>query len=158
MNLLTSEQIEQIHEASLELLQTIGVKVDHPAVFKKLCDAGAEGDADGVTVRFAGDLVAECIEKASRNIRLADRRGGCVEVGADGGTVFWGGNALCFARGRERREMTAADLAQFTRLLDALEHVHGVVGTSIADYPPIVRDFVGLRILAENSRKHLRPV
>jgi trimethylamine--corrinoid protein Co-methyltransferase len=158
VNLLTSEQIEQIHEASLELLETVGVKVDHPGVFQKLCDAGAEGDADGVTVRFAGDLVAKCIENAPRNIRLANRRGDCVEVGADGGTVFWGGNALCFARGRERTEMTAADLAQFTRLLDALEHVHGVVGTSIADYPPIVRDFVGFRILAENSRKHLRPV
>jgi len=158
VNLLTPEQIAEIHDASLDLLETVGVKVDHPRVFQELCAAGAEGDADGVTIRLARGLVAQSVNRAPPNIRLADRRGECAQVGADGGTVFWGGNALCIARGRDRTEMTAADLAQFTRLLDALEHVHGIVGTSLADYLPVVRDFVGLRILAENSRKHLRPV
>ena len=158
VNLLTPEQIAEIHDASLDVLETVGVKVDHPRVFQALCAAGAEGDADEVTVRLPRGLVAQSIARAPSNIRLADRRGECAQVGADGGTVFWGGNALCIARGRDRTEMTSADLAQFTRLLDALEHVHGVVGTSVADYPPVVRDFVGLRILAENSRKHLRPV
>ncbi|MCJ7750976.1 MAG: trimethylamine methyltransferase family protein, partial [Armatimonadetes bacterium] len=31
-------------------------------------------------------------------------------------------------------------------------------GTSVCDYPAQVRDFVGFRVLAENSTKHLRPV
>ncbi|MBE9566904.1 MAG: trimethylamine methyltransferase family protein, partial [Proteobacteria bacterium] len=158
MSLLTPDDIAQIHEASLEVLRTVGVKVDHPTVFEKLTKAGADGDPDGVTVRLPPDLVARCIASAPRNVRLADRRGGCAEVGADGGTVFWGGNALCIARGKERTEINAADLAELTRVLDALENVHGVVGTSISDYPPQVRDFVGFRILAENSTKHLRPV
>jgi trimethylamine--corrinoid protein Co-methyltransferase len=158
VNLLTPDQIAEIHDASLDVLETVGVKIDHPRVFQALCAGGAEGDADEVTVRLPRGLVAQSIARAPSNIRLADRRGECTRVGADGGTVFWGGNALCIARGRDRTEMTSADLAQFTRVLDALEHVHGVVGTSVADYPPVVRDFVGLRILAENSRKHLRPV
>ncbi len=54
--------------------------------------------------------------------------------------------------------MGSADLAEFTRVLEALDSVHAVVGTSICDYPAQVRDFVGFRILAENSTKHLRPV
>ena len=41
--------------------------------------------------------------------------------------------------------------------MDALDSIHGIVGTSVADYPPLVRDFVGFRVMAENSRKHLRP-
>ena len=158
MSLLSVAQIEQINRASLGLLESVGVKVDHPDAVQKLVSAGAMSDAGGARVRIPRRLVAECLQKAPRNIRLADRRGGCAEVGADGGTVFWGGNALCIARGRERKEIASADLAEFTRLLDALEHVHGVVGTSINDYPPQVRDFVGFRILAENSTKHLRPV
>jgi trimethylamine--corrinoid protein Co-methyltransferase len=149
-------QIEQINHASLNLLESVGVKVDHADVVAKLARAGAHLDRD--RVRVPRELVSECVGKAPRMIKLADRRGGCAQVGADGGTVFWGGNALCIARGRERKEMDSADLAQFTRLLDALDHVHGVVGTSINDYPPQVRDFVGFRILAENSTKHLRPV
>ncbi len=156
MNLLSDAAIAEINRASLELLQTIGVKVDHAVVLDKLLKAGAK-EKDG-RVLIPSDLVHDCVERAPRTIRLADRRGGCVEVGADGGTVFWGGNSLCIARGRERREMNSQDLAEFTRLLDALDHVHGVVGTSLADYPPQVRDFVGFRILAENSTKHLRPV
>jgi trimethylamine--corrinoid protein Co-methyltransferase len=158
VSFLTRDQIDEIHQTSLELLERVGVRIDHPTVFEKVCAAGAEGAPDSVTVRFPRDLIAESIESAPRNIRLADRRGGCAEVGADGGTVFWGGNALCVIRGRERQDISSADLAALTRLLDALKNVHGVVGTSVADYPPNARDFVAFRILAENSSKHLRPV
>ena len=158
MSLLSVPQIEQINRASLNLLESIGVKVDHPDVVRRLEAAGAHVHADGAVVRVPRKLVSECLATAPRTIKLADRRGGLAQVGAHGGTVFWGGNALCIARGRERKEIASADLAEFTRLLDALEQVHGVVGTSIHDYPPQVRDFVGFRILAENSTKHLRPV
>ena len=158
MPFLNENDLNLIHTAGLEILATMGVKIDHPRIFEKLCRAGADGDADGVTVRMPRELVAQSIAQAPRNLRLADRRGGCAEVGADGGTVFWGGNALHVARDRERREISSDDLAAFTRLLDALDHVHGVVGTSVSDYPPVARDFAGFRVLAENSTKHLRPV
>ena len=158
MDLLSHPQLEQLHQASLNLLETVGVKVDHPEVRKQLRAAGAKDDSGGAAVRIPRELVAESIARAPRNIKLADRRGGLVEVGADGGTVFWGGNSLCLARGRDRKEMDSADLAEYTRLLDALPNVHGVVGASLSDYPPKVRDFVGFRVLAENSTKHARPV
>jgi trimethylamine--corrinoid protein Co-methyltransferase len=158
MGFLTSGQIEQMHQVSLGLLESVGVKIDHAEIVERLRAAGAEADRDGVTVRMPRRLVQDSVDSAPRNIRLADRRGGCVEVGADGGTVFWGGNALCFVRGQEKKEIESRDLVEFTRLLDALENVHAVVGTSIADYPAVIRDFVGFRILAENSTKHLRPV
>ena len=157
MALLTQDGIAQIHAASLELLETVGVKVDHPTVLQRLCQAGAEGDADGVTVRFPRELVAQSIASAPRNIRLGDRRGDCRQVGADGGTVFWGGNALYLERGRKRSYITSEGLAQISRVMDASVHIHGIVGTSVSDYPAIVRDFVSFRIMAENSRKHLRP-
>jgi trimethylamine--corrinoid protein Co-methyltransferase len=158
MSFLTSAQIEQMHQVSLGLLESVGVRIDHPEIVERLKAAGAEVDPRGLSVRIPRRLVQESVDKAPRNVRLADRRGGCAEVGADGGTVFWGGNALCFVRGSEKKEIESRDLAEFTRVLDALENVHAVVGTSIADYPPVVRDFVGFRILAENSTKHLRPV
>jgi len=157
MALLTNEQIALMHQASLDLLETVGVKVDHPEVFRRLCAAGAEGGADGVTVRFPRALVEQAAARAPRNIRLGDRHGGWAEVGADGGTVFWGGNALHLAEGKERREIMSGDLARITRLTDALDRVQGAVGASIGDYPAAARDFVGFRIMAENTRKHLRP-
>jgi trimethylamine--corrinoid protein Co-methyltransferase len=158
MPILTRDEIGRIHQVSLHLLATVGVRVDHPEVRQRLGQAGAELDPDGVSVRLPSALVARCIGSAPRNLALADRRGGLARVGADGGTVFWGGNAMYLARGRERVETTSADLEEITRLNDALPHVHGVVGASVADYPPVVRDFVGFRVMAENSTKHIRPV
>ncbi|MBN1460978.1 MAG: trimethylamine methyltransferase family protein, partial [Armatimonadetes bacterium] len=158
MSFLTSAQIEQMHHVSLDLLESVGVKIDHPEIVARLEAAGAEADSEGLSVRIPRRLVQKSIQQAPRNVRLADRRGGCIEVGADGGTVFWSGNALCFVRGKEKKEIESSDLAEFARVLDALDNVHAVVGTSIADYPSVVRDFVGFRILAENSTKHLRPV
>ena len=157
MPFLSCDDIAQIHAASLELLETVGVKVDHPTVFARLGRAGADCDADGVTVRFPRDLVAQSIASAPRNIKLADRRGGCAQVGADGGTVFWGGNAMYLERHRQHTEITTEGLAQISRVMDALDHVQGIVGTSVADYPPVARDFVSFRVMAENSTKHLRP-
>ena len=158
MSLLSHDDIARLHVASLELLATVGVKVDHPEVYQRLLDAGAESVGDSVTVRIPRALVERSVESAPRNIRLADRCGRVTSVGADGGTVFWGGNAMYMARGRERFEMTSVDLAEVTRVNHALPNVHGMLGGSLADYPPIVRDFVGFRVMAENSSKHIRPV
>jgi len=157
MSFLTDGNIARIHDASLGLLETVGVKVDHPEIRRRLVQAGAEGDADHPTIRFPRDLVASCVGKAPRNIHFSDRGGRSVQVGADGGTIFWGGNAMYIARGRERTEMVSADLVDVTRVNDALSNVHGVVGASIADYPPAMRDIAGFRIIAENSAKHIRP-
>jgi len=157
MSLLTNNDIARIHEASLVLLETVGAKVDHPEIRRRLIRAGAEGDGDQPTIRFPRDLVASCVGEAPRNIHFADRCGQSVQVGADGGTIFWGGNAMYIARGRERTEMVSADLVDVTRVNDALPHIHGVVGASIADYPPVMRDIAGFRIIAEHSAKHIRP-
>ena len=157
MAFLTAENMDLIQRASLDLLETVGVKVEHPTVFRKLREAGARGDADGITVRFPKELVAQCMASAPRAAKFGDRRGGCAEVGADGGTVFWTGNALYLARGRQAVNITTQELATLSRLADRLDNVHAVVGTNIADYPPAVRDLVGFRVMAENSRKHLRP-
>jgi len=49
-------------------------------------------------------------------------------------------------------------LAEFIRVADALDTVFATVGTSLCDVPPPVRDVVGLRVMAQNTRKHLRPL
>jgi trimethylamine--corrinoid protein Co-methyltransferase len=48
-------------------------------------------------------------------------------------------------------------MAELARIVDACQNVHGMVGTSISDCPPNARDFVGFRIMARNTGKHLRP-
>jgi trimethylamine--corrinoid protein Co-methyltransferase len=54
------------------------------------------------------------------------------------------------------RPFTKNDMARVARLLDKLENVDGVFGYALDDVPPRARDVVGLRTMAENTRKHIR--
>jgi len=67
------------------------------------------------------------------------------------------GNALYITRGRMRSELQSSDLIELARVVDACKHIHGMVGVAITDYPPSARDFVGFRIMAKYTAKHLRP-
>ena len=48
--------------------------------------------------------------------------------------------------------------AGLAHVVDGLEHIHGMVGTALADVPPPVRGLTGFRLIAESCLKHIRPV
>jgi len=156
-SLLREEDCARIHAASLKILETVGVRVDDEAVVKLLLGHGADATAARDVVRLPRGLVADCLAACPSSARVADRRGGSREFGVQGGTVFWTGNALYIARGSAREELKTADLAQLTRVAEACPEIDGMVGTSVADYPPPARDVVGFREMARNTAKHLRP-
>ncbi|MFC1558508.1 trimethylamine methyltransferase family protein, partial [candidate division KSB1 bacterium] len=60
-------------------------------------------------------------------------------------------------RGSKRSDIKLMDFSDLTKVYDGLPNIDGVVGVSLADVPPKVRDIVGFRLMAENTRKHLRP-
>lgn len=51
--------------------------------------------------------------------------------------------------------VTQNDMARAARLLDQLDNVDAVFGLALDDVPPRVCDVVGLRIMAENTAKHI---
>lgn len=155
--LLTQEGCERIHAASLSILESVGVRVDDPAVLDLLRRNGARDSSEPETVRLPSELVAECVATCPSTARFADRRGTLHELGPKGGTVFWTGNALHIAEGDTRRELLSSDLAALTRVAEACAEIDGMVGTSVADFPPNARDVIGFRVMAKHTGKHLRP-
>lgn len=154
--LLEREDCLRIHEAALEVLRTTGVRVDDPQIVRLMQDAGASVTGGNV-VHIPRELAEWAVRETPRTLRIADRRGNVFELGPDGGTVVLTGNALYITRGRTRSDLTSAGLAELARIVDACRNIHGMVGTSISDCPPVYRDFVGFRIMARNTGKHLRP-
>ena len=154
--LLDQAACEQIHEAGLKVLERVGVRVDDPEVVAKLQEAGGQV-SPGNVVKIPRKLVEWALQQAPKKIRVADRTGKVWEMGPQGGTMVLTGNALYINRGKERHDLTAADLAELARVVDACKNLGGMVGTGISDYPPPTRDFVGFRIMARNTAKHLRP-
>lgn len=155
--LLTQDACERIHAASLSILESVGVRVDDPVILELLQEHGARDCAEVNTVRLPKALVAECLGTCPSTARFADRRGRLSELGPAGGTVFWTGNALHVAEGNTRRDLLSNDLAALTRVAEACPEIDGMVGTSVADFPPYARDVVGFRVMAKHTAKHLRP-
>jgi trimethylamine--corrinoid protein Co-methyltransferase len=154
--LLTPADCQRIHGAALTVLNEVGVRVDDEVTVRLLEEAGATLASDK-RVRIPAHLVEWALRQAPREVRIADRQGHLWQLGPQGGTLVLTGNALYITRGRERSELRAADLEQLARVADACPNLHGMVGTSVADYPPTSRDFAGFRIMAEFTGKHLRP-
>ncbi|HJN16226.1 MAG TPA: trimethylamine methyltransferase family protein [Armatimonadota bacterium] len=157
MGPLTQDDLQRMDSEAIRILGEMGVWVDHDEVRAALVKAGAEETGQAKVLRLPEGLVRDSIAVAPKTVRLSTLSGEDVDLTANGPTVFWGGNALHITTLGERKEMTSESLGQLVRLYDRLEHVHAPVSTSMVDFPPTSRDFVGFRVLAQNSSKHLRP-
>ena len=148
----------QIHEASLKLLEDPGVRFEHDGVCERLILAGAQAGAAAQVLRLPRGLVAECLAAAPKQVHLADRRSEGRTLSATSAPRVWSTPGMNFVRRGACRLFTSTDMAEYSRLLDRLPHCDGVFGMSMNDVPPPARDAVGLRIMAENTTKHVRAV
>ena len=64
LELLTSQEIEAIHGASLTILRDTGIQVHHAGVLRLLEEAGAQADAARHIARLPERLVLESVERA----------------------------------------------------------------------------------------------
>jgi len=158
MTILSNREKYRINECSLEVLESIGVRVESEEITEKMIKAGAKPSQDKRVVYLPEKIVKDYMMKTPSSVKLENLDGKSVILSPKGETVFWTCNALYISEDRKARDITSPDFVNLTRIADSLENVHAMVGTSIADYPPQTRDFVGFRLMAENTRKHLRPV
>jgi trimethylamine---corrinoid protein Co-methyltransferase len=146
----------KIHEASLSLLENPGIKLEHDEICSRMLRAGAQPGDGAQVVRIPRRMVDEYLALAPKSIPLTDRAGGRIDMTIDTPPIFWTCPGMAIERNGETREFTSADMAAVAKLVDSLENVHGVFGLAMADVPPAARDFVGLRVMAQNTRKHIR--
>lgn len=155
--ILNDEDIRKIHRNSIEILEVTGVKIDHSAVLERLNDNGCTVDFQNHVVRIPGDLVEKCLSWCPSSIKISDRARETVTLGPGAGSVFWSGNALYCVEGGAQHEITRERFIRLIKTYDALTNVDGIVGVSLSDVPPQLRDVAGFRLMAEYSGKHLRP-
>jgi trimethylamine--corrinoid protein Co-methyltransferase len=157
LSIINDEGRKKILQASFRVLEETGVQIDHPEVFRMLCEAGCRGDEEDSSIFFPRTVVEEKIKLCPSQVSFTDREGGAFVAEPGGPSVFFTGNALNFTRGKETRPIREEDFARFCRVVETLPFIRGIVGTNLSDYPPEAKDFVGFRVMMENTRKHLRP-
>jgi len=156
--MLIQSDIEKIDQAAKALLEEPGIKIDDEEIVQRLLACGAKPGVEAQVVRFPRSMVNEYLRLAPETIRLADRAGKTWDVGPDTPSTFWTAAALFYLDQRGFRPISQNDLAGFSRVVETLSNVDAIVGTATEDTLPAHRDFVGFRIMASNTRKHLRPL
>ena len=156
--MLTSHDIEQIDRAARALLESPGVRVEDDEIVARLLACGAKPGGEAQVVRFPAAMMKEYLSLVPQRFSLGDRKGGAREISPAGDSTFWTAAALFYLDRKGFRPIFREDLADFAWVIENLPEVDAIVGTATEDTPPPHRDFVGFRIMAENTRKHLRPL
>ena len=73
LRVINDDQIDQIHMATLEVLERTGVKITHARALELLAGGGAR--VDGNRVRFPAWMVEDAIRKAPSRLVLGNRTG-----------------------------------------------------------------------------------
>lgn len=161
LQVLSEEELHQVHERTLGVLAKTGVRVDTAQGRQILRDAGAEVDESTQIVRFPRALVEESLRLTPKEFTLGARRPGW-DLHMNGGdcTLLIDGEAMFILDPEtgERRLATSKDWIKATHLIDALDEV-GVYWSmvEVSDRGDTMADFVGyLRGVFHNFSKHVQ--
>lgn len=153
---LTRGGIDAINNASLEILETIGVKVHEPRIMDLFSGAGAECVNDKL-VKIPSTLVKSLVKKAPSTFIWHGREPGREAVIGSGKVHYGAAHTLLYAIDLdtgERRDATLQDAQNLTRILDYLENVHiGYCMVHPRDVPDAAAHAYVMLAMAENTTK-----
>jgi trimethylamine--corrinoid protein Co-methyltransferase len=150
LELLSADEIESIHETSLEVLQEIGMEVMLPEARDLLVKAGA--DVKGERVRYPRGLVEQCLATVPSSFTFHARNpANSLEMGGRAiafGTVASAPNCSDLDGGR--RSGTHRDYANFLRLAQVFNAIDFISGYPVEpiDVHASVRHLVALHDMA----------
>jgi len=143
MEIVSADQLEAIHETSLQVLEEIGLNFLLPEAREILREAGAEVEADGPRVRFDRALIEAAMARAPSTIHARGRTPETDLVFGANHIVFGavGGPPNLSDLDGGRRPGTLADLENFIRLSQSLNICHLAASGAVEplDVPPNVR-------------------
>lgn len=124
--LLSEEQIKKIHNRSIDILEQIGVEVKSRQAREILSANGCRVDKS--RVYYSAPLVEKLVKIRTEPVTIHSRSGKTVTPGDDK-VLFHNGGAtttVIDAVSGERRQAQLSDAGRLVKLMDALEHIHGI--------------------------------
>jgi trimethylamine---corrinoid protein Co-methyltransferase len=156
-SVLTDKQVVRIHEASLSILERVGVDLPHEETLRRLADMGARVDFGAKRAFLSPDVVYKALASAGKEFTIYGRDlsktaafgQGQRNFNAIAGEALWVDEA-----GGERRYATLRDAATAARFCDALPHIN-IAGAMAdpCDVPVAVRCVEVLAAMIRNTTK-----
>lgn len=160
LNVLSPADVQRIHTTTLDVIESVGVKFPSAKAMDIWEAHGASVNRETYVVKVPGHIIEEALKKAPPAYALA-ARDPAQDLPLDGNHVFVGTDGcgvevLDLATG-ERRRSCLQDVADIARVADCLPEVaFHWVPVSAQDYPPEIRSLHEIRVIWENSTKHVQ--
>ena len=155
---LTDNELNDIHQATLEILEKTGLFIETDEALEVFEGAGAEVDRQNKIVKIPPQLVEDAIGSAPSKILLAGRdpkHDKVLEAGRVHFTNFSEGIEVVDPFSGERRAPLKADLANAAKLVDSLDEIdvcEKAVGSS--DMPQAVLPLHNAEAMLTHTTKH----
>ena len=135
--LLSDEQLVKTHEASLEILQQVGMEVHNETAREVYARHGCEVDSETLRVRFPPKVIKEAIDSIPPTFTFYARNPDYDRtVPEDGPLVMTASSAprVLDPVTRQERSATTEDIARIARLVDRLDQVEvGVARSGVVE-------------------------
>lgn len=130
---LSREKVEAVHNATLRVLEEIGVDVYEPQAVEMLKRAGCSVEGER-RVRLGRELVEWAIRAAPEGVGVCDREGQLAML-LQGDRVYFGTGSDCpnviDLESGKRRPATMQDVVQLAKLCDALPEIDFVMSMAL---------------------------
>jgi len=125
LKILNEDDIRLIHEASLNILEDIGIKVPDDEILHALKDLGCNVNHEVSTVKIPREITEEMIKKAAKKFTLYSRDSGDINFGDGSFKIISSGGMMNVIDplANERRPATRSDMEKAIKLGDALENI-----------------------------------
>ena len=149
IRMLSDEQIQEIHNTSLDILSRTGIVMKNEAGRELLLEAGAW--ESGERIKIPPLLVMDAIASAPSRIPMHNRLGE-LTMPLEAGKVFFGSGSDCIftmdVETGQRRKATAEDVQRIAHLCDGLEQIDFVMSMgNPSDVPAMgvyLHSFIGM--------------
>jgi trimethylamine--corrinoid protein Co-methyltransferase len=158
LEILTPEEIKRLHTATLDIIETTGIRFPSKRALDIWEAHGATVDRNTSIVKVPGHIIEDALKLAPPVYDLAARDPE-QDLPLDGNHVFLGtdgcGVEVLDIQTGNRRTSNWQDVADIARIGDALEEIaFHWVAVSAQDLPAKTRGLHELRAIWENSTKH----
>jgi trimethylamine--corrinoid protein Co-methyltransferase len=159
LQVLSPDDVKQIHQATLDLIETIGVRFPSERALDILGDHGATIDREAQIARIPGHVVEEAMSQAPAKYTLCARENRDLDLPLDGGHAYLAvdgtGVEVLDPYTGEKRVSTKGDVADSMRVADYVEEIALIwPPVSAQDCPKETRGLHELEAVWNNYAKH----
>jgi len=157
LQLLSTDDIESIHNNSLTVLEKVGVTIKNNEALRLLKGSGCNVDFDKKIAHIPQNLVKDCLSRVPSVIRLYSRDGKQELIVGENNTIFNPGSSAVYFNDHETgeiRQPLSEDLVELVKLVDALEFIQAQSTAMVSsEVPEEIGDLYRLYLVLKNSTK-----